>query len=158
MTHDAFVFDFTTMSANITIASVCDEIKQMLLQKNISYGNSALEPVRIFSKSDDIEGLYVRIDDKLSRIKRGSGLSSGDEDVLNDLIGYMVLLKIALRKKTNNDKIHIGPYYASTEGHDVITFGSNPAYGSASSTFDGSWDGSDIDAIYAFDFTHRSPD
>jgi hypothetical protein len=35
----------------------------------------------------------VRIDDKLKRIKNGS-LDKDDEDVVNDLIGYLVLLKI----------------------------------------------------------------
>jgi predicted RNA-binding protein associated with RNAse of E/G family len=39
------------------------------------------------------EGLLVRIDDKLKRIKNGS-LEKDDEDVINDLIGYLVLLKI----------------------------------------------------------------
>ena len=35
----------------------------------------------------------MRIDDKLKRIKNGS-LEKDDEDVINDLIGYLVLLKI----------------------------------------------------------------
>jgi hypothetical protein len=39
------------------------------------------------------EGLLVRIDDKLKRIKNGS-LEKDDEDVINDLVGYLVLLKI----------------------------------------------------------------
>lgn len=39
----------------------------MLLAKNAAYGNSALEPVRIFSKADPTEQIRVRIDDKLSR-------------------------------------------------------------------------------------------
>jgi len=38
----------------------------------------------------------VRIDDKLSRIANGSGELS-DEDTITDLIGYLVLLKIAQR-------------------------------------------------------------
>ena len=54
------------------IATVCDEIKAMLLEKNLSYGNSALAPLRIFSRADPVEQLNVRIDDKLSRIARGS--------------------------------------------------------------------------------------
>jgi hypothetical protein len=42
---------------------------------------------------DSIEQLYVRIDDKLSRITRG-GAFVGYNDV-DDLIGYLILLKIA---------------------------------------------------------------
>jgi hypothetical protein len=76
-----------------TIGQVCDEIKAMLIAKNKSYGDSALNPVRIFSTSDSVEQLHVRIDDKLSRITRG-GSFIGDNDI-DDLIGYLILLKIA---------------------------------------------------------------
>lgn len=74
----------------------CDSIKQMLLDKNESYGNSALDPVRIFSTADKIEQLRIRIDDKLSRLQRG--VDYGDEDTILDLIGYLVLLRIALKE------------------------------------------------------------
>jgi len=83
-----------------TIGQVCDEIKSMLIAKNKSYGNSALNPVRIFSTSDNIEQLHVRIDDKLSRITRG-GSYVGDNDI-DDLIGYLILLKIARELKHVN--------------------------------------------------------
>ncbi len=76
-----------------TIGQVCDEIKEMLIAKNKSYGDSALNPVRVFSTSNSVEQLHVRIDDKLSRITRG-GSYIGDND-LDDLIGYLILLKIA---------------------------------------------------------------
>ena len=69
------------------------EIRELLVSKNIKYGNSALEPLGIFSQLSAKEGLLVRIDDKLKRIKNGS-LEKDDEDVINDLIGYLVLLKI----------------------------------------------------------------
>lgn len=72
----------------------CDSIKEMLIDKNESYGNSALDPVRIFSDVDAAEQLRVRIDDKLSRIYRGYKYV-GDDDI-TDLIGYLVLLKIAM--------------------------------------------------------------
>lgn len=81
------------------IEQTCDSIKQLLLDKNAKYGNSALNPVRVFSKADNQEQLLVRIDDKLSRIARGAGMESTDEDTLNDLIGYLILLKIT----KNND-------------------------------------------------------
>jgi hypothetical protein len=80
------------------IANVCNQIKALLLLKNKAYGNSALEPVRIFSKNDSIDGLLVRIDDKLSRIKN-TGVTSETEDTLMDLIGYLVLLKVQMNKK-----------------------------------------------------------
>lgn len=81
------------------IVQICDSIKEMLLEKNKKYGDSAIDPVRIFSKTDSTEQIRVRIDDKLSRISRGVDLLSEDEDVINDLIGYLILLKISHNKK-----------------------------------------------------------
>lgn len=84
------------MSFNEEVECACQDIAQMLIGKNAAYGNSALDPVRIFSKADAVEQLKVRIDDKLSRIQRGS--LSDDEDTLLDLIGYLILLRIALAR------------------------------------------------------------
>jgi len=71
------------------IKAVCREVEKMLLEKNKSYGNSAAEPVRIFSKVDAIEQINVRIDDKLSRIANGH--EYGNDDTELDLIGYLIL-------------------------------------------------------------------
>ena len=78
----------------VQVGVVLDEIKDLLIAKNQKYGNSALEPLGVFSQLDSREGLLIRIDDKLKRIKNGS-LEKDDEDVINDLIGYLVLLKIS---------------------------------------------------------------
>lgn len=76
------------------ILDECLGIATMLIEKNRAYGNSALKPVRIFSQASSEEQLLVRIDDKLSRLARGS---AAGEDVVADLIGYLVLLRIARR-------------------------------------------------------------
>jgi len=89
----------------IRISEVCDDIKELLIHKNRKYGNSALKPNRIFSKCSATEQLLVRIDDKLNRIMKGAGLLANDEDVVNDLIGYLVLLKISMASD-QNDEIH----------------------------------------------------
>ena len=78
------------------ILETCHSKAQMLIEKNIAYGDSALNPVRIFSKADPREQLHVRIDDKLSRLMKGSDYP-GDNDI-DDLIGYLVLLKISKEK------------------------------------------------------------
>jgi hypothetical protein len=78
-------------AVQVTVA--LEEIRDLLIAKNQKYGNSALEPLGVFSQLSAKEGLLVRIDDKLKRIKNGS-LEKDDEDVVNDLIGYLVLLKI----------------------------------------------------------------
>jgi hypothetical protein len=78
----------------VQVTVVLEEIRDLLIAKNQKYGNSALEPLGVFSQLSAKEGLLVRIDDKLKRIKNGS-LEKDDEDVINDLIGYLVLLKIS---------------------------------------------------------------
>jgi hypothetical protein len=85
--------------SGLDIWQTCHAIGQMLIDKNIAYGDSALSPVRIFSKSDPAEQLRVRIDDKLSRLTKGTEYV-GDNDI-DDLIGYLILLKIAKEKNVN---------------------------------------------------------
>lgn len=71
---------------------VCLRLWWMLHHKNRNYGNSALSPLRIFSKASPIEQLLVRLDDKLSRLARGS---AAGEDAELDAMGYLVLLRLA---------------------------------------------------------------
>jgi len=93
----------TMNETELKISVVCDDIKELLIHKNRKYGNSALQPNRIFSKCSATEQLLVRIDDKLNRIMKGAGLLANDEDVVNDLIGYLVLLKISMESDKYND-------------------------------------------------------
>jgi len=83
----------------LVIRETCDEIKELLIEKNRKYGDSAINPIRILSKSSNTEQILVRIDDKLNRIKNMQ--HDEDEDVINDLIGYFILYKVA--KKLNNN-------------------------------------------------------
>ena len=76
------------------ITEVVSQLQELLITKNKAYGNSALEPINIFSKNDAVDSLCARIDDKLSRIKN-KGLSDETEDTLFDLAGYLILLIIA---------------------------------------------------------------
>ena len=98
-----------TMSESETkISGVCDDIKELLIHKNRKYGNSALKPCRVFSKGSAVEQLLVRIDDKLNRIMQGAGLLAEDEDVVNDLIGYLVLLKIGMNDEKHKELYNVG--------------------------------------------------
>lgn len=76
------------------VNEVLGMVEETLITKNKLYGDSALKPARVFSKADSVEQLKVRIDDKLSRIQRGKE-ELDTEDTILDLIGYLVLLKIA---------------------------------------------------------------
>ena len=88
--------------SQIDIAIVCDQIKEMLLEKNKRYGDSALNPVRIFSKANLIESLLVRMDDKLSRIRT---MDPDDaEDAYLDLLGYLVLHRVAQLQQRRVDE------------------------------------------------------
>jgi hypothetical protein len=83
------------------IIQVCDQIKQLLLDKTSDYGSSFSDPLSIFSSASAEERVRSRIDDKLKRLqqiqeKREMNFS---EDTLDDLIGYLILLKILLNRK-----------------------------------------------------------
>lgn len=77
---------------------VLDEIRVMLLEKNRKYGNSALEPIRVFSKAEPLAQIEVRMDDKLSRIKSAQG--DDLEDARLDLLGYLILERVSKLWKT----------------------------------------------------------
>ena len=95
--EDAFAVQCATRAFDERVRAVLDEIGTMLIEKNRAYGNSALDPVRVFSRADPVEQLKVRIDDKISRLQRGH---AAGEDTVTDLIGYLVLLKVAERQPT----------------------------------------------------------
>lgn len=76
------------------IKKVTDQLQELLINKNRAYGNSALEPLNIFSNQNAVDSLCARLDDKLSRIKN-KGLNDKTEDTLFDLAGYLILLIIA---------------------------------------------------------------
>lgn len=78
------------------VRNVCKEIADLLIEKNKSYGNSALQPLNCFYKGSSVDSIKVRIDDKLTRIMRGKEFTN--EDTIKDLMGYLVLLKIAQDK------------------------------------------------------------
>ncbi len=73
------------------IGQVLDGVRDILYEKNSRYGNSALQPLRVFSKAGAEEQILVRLDDKLSRVAQGE-LRRND---VVDLIGYLVLLMVA---------------------------------------------------------------
>tara|TARA_R100000084_G_scaffold97394_1_gene51322 strand:+ start:545 stop:1444 length:900 start_codon:yes stop_codon:yes gene_type:complete len=94
--------DSTISSADL-IKNQCDIISQMLVAKNEQYGDSVFKPMRIFSKVDATQQLRVRIDDKISRLIRGNDSIESDEDIIDDLIGYLILLKIQMRNTHSHD-------------------------------------------------------
>lgn len=82
------------MNRRDQIVAATNKVRELLLEKNESYGDSALSPLNIFSRASAEYGIRNRIDDKLKRIKN-VGLSDATEDTLLDLVGYLILLIIA---------------------------------------------------------------
>ena len=78
------------------------EITDLLKSKNKAYGNSALNPATIFSQANAIDSLCARIDDKLMRIKN-KGIYDATEDTVNDLIGYLMLLLMAIEDRDSDE-------------------------------------------------------
>lgn len=74
------------------LSIVLSDLEKNLIKKNRKYGNSALEPIRVFSKSATDEQLNVRMDDKLSRIKNRQ--HDEDEEPEFDLAGYLILKEV----------------------------------------------------------------
>ena len=77
------------------IMDICEEVTELLLEKNKRYGDSLANPVNIFHKGDTIEGINARIDDKLARIR--SAQSDDTEDAELDLIGYLIMKRAVKR-------------------------------------------------------------
>jgi hypothetical protein len=100
------VKQFNMKPTSERIIEVTNSVRDLLLQKNAAYGDSALKPSNIFARGSAVENIACRIDDKLMRIKN-KGLNDATEDTLQDLIGYLILLKIAIEDEraqpTNNN-------------------------------------------------------
>ena len=92
------ILDKEMKSTKDLIIETSTEVMNLLLEKNAAYGDSALNPVGIFSRGNAVDSLCARIDDKLMRIK-SKGITPDTEDTVQDLIGYLILLKIATNQK-----------------------------------------------------------
>jgi hypothetical protein len=74
------------------IIAICDSMKELLLEKNRRYGDSAINPKRRFSKLDNKQGILIRLDDKMNRIEESETMRTND---VADLIGYLTLYLVA---------------------------------------------------------------
>lgn len=96
---DKYIYNMKdTNNTRDLIIETSTEVMNLLLEKNAAYGDSALNPVGIFSRGNAVDSLCARIDDKLMRIK-SKGITDATEDTVQDLIGYLILLKIATNQQ-----------------------------------------------------------
>lgn len=80
------------MDTQKKIALVFDGMREVVLEKNKRYGDSALSPLGCFSKVSADESIRIRLDDKLKRIMNASELRKND---VADIIGYLSLLCVS---------------------------------------------------------------
>jgi len=81
-----------TKNTQMDIILLFDNFKEFLLEKNKRYGDSASNPVNVFSKESTQNQICNRIDDKLSRIRNSKDLRKND---VSDVFGYVALLMIS---------------------------------------------------------------
>ena len=74
------------------LVKVYDSMKAVSIEKNKRYGDSALNPAKVFSKVDATTSILIRLDDKLNRVKNSDTLRKND---VSDVIGYLALLCVA---------------------------------------------------------------
>ena len=77
------------------LIDVLDGMKNLLLYKNRKYGDSAINPKKIFYKGDSTNSILIRLDDKLGRVMSNPDDKPRVNDVA-DIIGYCTLLLISM--------------------------------------------------------------
>lgn len=77
------------------LIDVLDGMKNLLLYKNRKYGDSAINPKKIFYKGDSTNSILIRLDDKIGRVMSNPDDKPRVNDVA-DIIGYCTLLLISM--------------------------------------------------------------
>jgi len=83
------------MTTQEKIADVLDGMKDLLLYKNEKYGDSAINPKKVFYKGDSTNSILIRLDDKIGRIMANQSETPRINDTV-DIIGYCTLLLISM--------------------------------------------------------------
>ena len=77
------------------IHEIMGAMKDLLLYKNQKYGDSAINPKKIFYKGDSTNSILIRLDDKIGRVMSNTEEKPRINDVC-DIIGYCTLLLISM--------------------------------------------------------------
>ena len=80
--------EHTSIQVQWAIEQVTESLKELLLEKNKRYGNSALEPLEGIKYTPE-DGIKIRLADKVKRIINSKELRKND---IADMLGYMILL------------------------------------------------------------------
>jgi len=101
------------------IRKKCDEIRDLLIEKNKSYGNSVFDKGVLFNV-DPMYAIQARINDKLNRIKSKETYMS--ENDLMDLTGYLILLQVYMDEVSRKMSETIKSAETYPEGETPFTY------------------------------------
>lgn len=77
------------------IKDIFSGMTDLLLYKNEKYGDSAINPKKIFYKGDSANSILIRLDDKIGRVMSNTEEKPRVNDVA-DIIGYCTLLLVSM--------------------------------------------------------------
>lgn len=77
------------------IKDILSGMTDLLLYKNKKYGDSAVNPKKIFYKGDSTNSILIRLDDKIGRVMSNTEEKPRVNDVA-DIIGYCTLLLVSM--------------------------------------------------------------
>lgn len=77
------------------IKDILSGMTDLLLYKNRKYGDSAINPKKIFYKGDSTNSILIRLDDKIGRVMSNTEEKPHVNDVA-DIIGYCTLLLVSM--------------------------------------------------------------
>lgn len=87
--------DFEDTPTQQKIKDILSGMTDLLLYKNRKYGDSAINPKRIFYKGDSTNSILIRLDDKIGRVMSNTEEKPRVNDVA-DIIGYCTLLLVSM--------------------------------------------------------------
>lgn len=77
------------------IKDILSGMTDLLLYKNKKYGDSAINPKKIFYKGNSTNSILIRLDDKIGRVMSNTEEKPRVNDVA-DIIGYCTLLLVSM--------------------------------------------------------------
>ena len=87
--------DFEDTPTQQKIKGILSGMTDLLLYKNKKYGDSAINPKKIFYKGDSTNSILIRLDDKIGRVMSNTEEKPCVNDVA-DIIGYCTLLLVSM--------------------------------------------------------------
>ena len=87
--------DFEDTPTQQKIKDILSGMTDLLLYKNKKYGDSAINPKKIFYKGDSTNSILIRLDDTIGRAMSNTEEKPRVNDVA-DIIGYCTLLLVSM--------------------------------------------------------------